>query len=151
MFMKLSLGAFFLRILVEPWQRSTVYVIICVSTVTNFTIGFYDIFFCGNPTSIFDKIFIGKCAPYTANAGILYLQAVVNTLTDVALAMLPVPLLWNSKMNTKSKISVGLILMLASGGCIAAMIRFKYLTAILHPTLSFFSKLNSKSVWLLRS
>jgi hypothetical protein len=115
LFLKLSLCAFFLRILISRLQRSLVYVIIAISTIINLIEGIWINFMCGVPDGKFvPKILAHQCAPRKTQAGIAYSQATVNTFTDVALATIPVWLLWRMQMKIWTKVSVGGILILAT-------------------------------------
>ncbi|QDS73753.1 hypothetical protein FKW77_005031 [Venturia effusa] len=139
LFLKLSLGAFFLRILVTPLQRNTVYFMMVISSISNLMEGIWVIFLCGVPDGqAYLRILEKKCATVPTQAGIAYSQAAVNTVTDIGLALMPVWLLWSMQMKASTKISVGAILLLATGGCIASMVRIKYVGLILDPTFGFF-------------
>jgi hypothetical protein len=116
LFLKLSLCTSFLRILVSRLQRSIVYAIAAIPTIINLVNGIWVNFICGVPDDHFiPKILAHKCAPRRTQAGMAYSQAVVNTLTDIALAALPIWLLWNMQMRGWAKFSVGGILILATG------------------------------------
>jgi hypothetical protein len=52
----------------------------------------------------------GKCNPAQYLADIYYATTAVNIATDWFCALLPVPLLWNVRLNRNAKISVGVIL-----------------------------------------
>lgn len=112
--LKLSLGTFFLRIITSPWQRGVVYTVMVAATFANLTESFYLIFMCGNPHSFLEKILLDKCAPTISMAFVAYGQATVNTLTDITLALLPISILWKANMKRGQKITVGLILTLAT-------------------------------------
>ncbi|QDS68447.1 hypothetical protein FKW77_010814 [Venturia effusa] len=131
--LKLSLGAFFLRIITSPGQRRIVYVVVVAATVANLTEIFYMIFMCGAPNDFARKIILDKCAPTWSIAFVAYGQNTVNTLTDIVLAVLPIPLLWKANMAKVQKWTVGLILTLATTGCISSIVRFVYIHGILHP------------------
>lgn len=96
--LKLNLGAFSLRIITSQWQRCVVYVVMVAATVANLIETFYMIFICGNPHDFAEKIILDKCAPAISMAFVAYGQNTVNTLTDIILALLPIPLLWKTDM-----------------------------------------------------
>jgi len=158
LFLKLSLCAFFLRILISRLQRGFVYAIVAISTITNLVEGIWINFVCGIPDNNFVlKILAHKCVSRWTEAGVAYTQASVNAFTDVALAIIPIWLLWSMQMKIWTKVSVGGILLLATGyvmtwsivallaandmnsGCVASMVRFKYIPLILEPSLGFYS------------
>lgn len=116
LFLKLSLGAFFLRILVTPLQRYCVFAMMAASVVTNLMEGIWVIFLCGIPDGhYYLRILEKKCSSVPTQSGIAYSQAAVNTLTDIGLAAMPVWLLWRMQMKLSTKVSVGAILILATG------------------------------------
>lgn len=112
--LKLSLGAFFLRIITSSWQRGVVYTVMVTATIANLIESFYLIFMCGNPHSFLEKIVLDKCAPTISMAFVAYGQNAVNTLTDITLALMPIPILWRTNMQRGQKWTVGLILTLAT-------------------------------------
>ncbi|TID24479.1 hypothetical protein E2P81_ATG02785 [Venturia nashicola] len=139
LFLKLSLGAFFLRVLVTPLQRCVVFAMMVASVITNLMGGIWVIFLCGVPDGHYHLHIVAReCGSVATQSGIAYSQAAVNTLTDIGLAAMPVWLLWRMEMKTSTKISVGAILILATGGTIASMIRFKYISLILDPKIGFY-------------
>lgn len=116
LFLKLSLGAFFLRVLVTPLQRYFVFAMMVASVITNLMEGIWVIFLCGVPDGHYSlRILEKKCSSVPTQSGIAYSQAAVNTLTDIGLAAMPVWLLWRMEMKTSTKVSVGAILILATG------------------------------------
>ncbi|RDI89753.1 hypothetical protein Vi05172_g749 [Venturia inaequalis] len=129
--LKLSLGAFFLRIITSQWQRRVVYAVMLSATIANLIEAFYVVFMCGDPRDFVEKSVVDQCAPRWSMALVAYGQNTVNTLTDVTLALLPLSLLWKTKMKRAQKWSVGLILTLATAGCISSIIRFVYIPRIL--------------------
>lgn len=116
LFLKLSLGAFFLRILVTSLQRNVVFFMMAAAAVSNLMEGIWVIFLCGVPDGhYYLRILEKKCSTVPTQAGIAYSQAAVNTLTDIGLAAMPVWLLWSMQMKTSTKVSVGGLLVLATG------------------------------------
>jgi hypothetical protein len=114
LFLKLGLGVFFLRILQTPWQRYIVYGVMVLSSTINFFCSFWAIFVCGNPAHYFTNIMTGKCVAQGPWQAIGYLQSATNMATDITLAIMPIPMLWGSKLSFRKKLGVALILMLAT-------------------------------------
>jgi len=112
--LKLSLGSFFLRIITSQWQRAVVYTVMVAATVANLIECFYLIFMCGDPRTFTENIILNKCTPEISMAFVAYGQNTVNTLTDIILALLPIPILWQTNMKRTQKWTVGLILTLAT-------------------------------------
>jgi hypothetical protein len=84
------------------------------STVINLFHIFFVTFRCGDPRHFFDKQINYQCINDTVTVAMAYQQAAVSTITDLIFALLPIPLLWNASMDTRSKISAGLILSLGA-------------------------------------
>ncbi|CAK3773614.1 hypothetical protein DOTSEDRAFT_66792 [Lecanosticta acicola] len=103
------------------WGMSSLFIL---SNLISF---FYIIFRC-NPVSYAWDTSIpgGSCLPAIALADVYYADTAVNILADWFCALLPIPLLWNLKLNTNAKISVGFLLCLGVLASLAACIRLKY-------------------------
>jgi hypothetical protein len=114
LFLKLSLGAFFLRIVVSTTQRRIIYTAIVISTIINFYIICMATFACGNPKWFLAKYVTGKCVSRKVLVFSGFLQASINTLTDLTFATIPFLLLRGSRLPTRVKLYVGGILILAT-------------------------------------
>jgi hypothetical protein len=110
MFLKISLGLFFLRVVLKKWQRKVVYATVFLSTIINIYHTIFIIFSCGDPRYYLEHMVQMKCVRKSVELGLAYEQAAVTTITDFVFALLPLPLLWNASMDRRSKISVGCIL-----------------------------------------
>jgi uncharacterized membrane protein len=104
------LGLFFLRVVVVKIQRRLIIATMIFSTVINFYHIVFAVFQCGNPRHFAERQMHNQCVSQRVAIALGYEQAVVATLTDVIFAVMPIPLLWNAKMDMRSKISVGFIL-----------------------------------------
>jgi hypothetical protein len=105
-FLKLSLGLFFLRIMVENWQNRSIYVIIALNTVVGTAYFFFALFACGvplTPHNYWARRITGKCASFSVILGNGYAYAGLNALTDIALAILPISIVKKSNMTAKEK------------------------------------------------
>jgi hypothetical protein len=115
MTLKISLGIFFARIIVKPWQTGLIYVNVGLNIFSSAAAFFYCLFRCGpNIDDYVIQQLLKKCTPRTLDRFIAYQQAAVTTLTDLVFVTLPIFILWNANMSRKSKISVGFILCLAT-------------------------------------
>jgi hypothetical protein len=113
-FLKLSLGLFFLRVVIRTGQRRFIIGTVAFCGIINVYHTFYVIFRCGDPRHMPENQAKGKCVPSTISLALAYEQAAVQTLSDIIFAVLPIPLLWNATMDRRSKISAGLILSLGA-------------------------------------
>ncbi|KAF2396227.1 hypothetical protein EJ06DRAFT_484040 [Trichodelitschia bisporula] len=148
--LKISLSIFFLRIMVKPWQRNTVYGAVACSTLFGLAYCLFAIFQCGYPKNamvFFIRKLNDKCISTAQNLGMGYTHALITTLTDLIFAILPVAMLKSSNMTSREKWTVGLILIMGAVGGIASMIRFKYIPRLTSASLEFFADATDIAVW----
>jgi hypothetical protein len=114
-FLKLSIGYFFLRLLVTPAQRRTVYTVMYLAGGLNFILSIYDIFQCGNPRDYPLNTELRRgCPPQAVVKATAWTQAIINALTDLVFACIPFWLLNNSMLPRNLKLYVLSILGLAT-------------------------------------
>ena len=114
---KITLGSFFLRITVKPWQRQVAYMTMAVSTVYSIAYFLFVVFQCGLPKGGWEFLMrkiTEKCASRTTWLALSYTHAAIVSLTDVVFAILPMLLLRDSQMRLREKFIVGLVLMLGT-------------------------------------
>jgi hypothetical protein len=112
---KLSISYMLLRI--ANGQKAYVwslYVTMVLFTSMNLIACFYVIFQCWPVSAAWNLVLVktgqGKCLNISILADIYYASTAVNIATAWFTALMPIPLLWNVKLNINSKISVGVIL-----------------------------------------
>jgi hypothetical protein len=114
-FLKLSLGYFFLRLLVTPAQRRTVYTVMYFAVAFNILLSIFDVFQCGNPKDFPLRIQLERdCASQKVQRATAWIQAVLNAITDLTFAAVPFWLLNNSMLPRNLKLYVIGILGLAT-------------------------------------
>jgi hypothetical protein len=131
MLIKISLGIFFLRILVERWQRRIVYFMVTLSTATGFAYFWYAVFQCGLPNSggltFWEKVITKKCntTPLQANSA-AYVHGGVQVLTDISMLLVPLPVIYGARITRKEKQIVFGIFMIAImyDGSISSLIHY---------------------------
>ncbi|KAF3013689.1 hypothetical protein E8E14_001495 [Neopestalotiopsis sp. 37M] len=122
---KLSISFMLVRIAENrSWFVWCQYGIMALFTIMNAIAAFYIIFQCAPVSAAWTNV--GTCNASYILADIYYATTAVNIFTDWATALMPIPLLWNVKMNTNAKLSVGAILGLGIFASISACIRLKY-------------------------
>jgi hypothetical protein len=90
------------------------YSIIIFSTIINFTLSWFVLFFCGTPIHFATKILDGQCLFDTLMVRIVvYMQAASNMVVDIGLLILPISTVSASTMTTGAKLSVLFIFVLA--------------------------------------
>ena len=115
--LKISLGIFFLRVMVEPWQKYSVYFIITIATLIGMAYFFFAIFVCGIPVQaqlFWERRLEESCAGPDVILGISYAHGVISALTDLMLALLPLPMIKRARISCKEKIIVTIIFLIAT-------------------------------------
>ncbi|THW87736.1 hypothetical protein D6D15_06464 [Aureobasidium pullulans] len=139
--LKLSLAFFFLRFVVERWQRVLIYVFLAIFIANSVSSIFLVLFWCSDPTKYAMKTIMGQCTgtnPALNAANIL--QGVLNAATDWLFATLPIFVVLKTQMIKREKAIVAGIFALAVAGSVAAILRAVYWPALVKGTLSGFRK-----------
>jgi hypothetical protein len=111
--LKISLGIFYLRIMVDKTSRRIIYCVVSASGGFGVLYFFFIVFQCGAPIpgpTFWERFISKQCAPNAAVLAMGYTHAIITALTDLTFAILPVKMVWNSKMNVRHKFLVGTIL-----------------------------------------
>ncbi|KAF2760780.1 hypothetical protein EJ05DRAFT_473390 [Pseudovirgaria hyperparasitica] len=129
---KLSIAATYLRIFTEmPYRIATL--LVCGVMIANATAGII--------------ASLAQCQPFSARWNLQIMLhnptsvcidsiqywrwiSFPNIVTDVALLILPLPVVWRLKMSTAQKIALSLVFVTGSVGIIAAIVRFSYFFSI---------------------
>jgi hypothetical protein len=119
MLIKLSLGIFFLRIVMGKWERRLIILMISLSWLVGLGYSFYATFECGIPNGGGVPFWLaritGECNSTTAQiAGTSYTQGAINMLTDIVLLLVPIPTLRASQIPRREKFIVVGILAIAT-------------------------------------
>jgi hypothetical protein len=115
--LKPAIGIYFLRILLQPWQKRIVYAAVALSTAFNVAYFFIICFQCGvthNSYEIFEKFVASKCISAPKILGVAYTHAVITALTDWTFAIMPLAMIKQSKLRTREKFIVGFIILMAA-------------------------------------
>ncbi|KAK8016219.1 hypothetical protein PG993_014408 [Apiospora rasikravindrae] len=127
---KLSIGYMLVRIAQNRkmyiWAQ---YGIMAMFTIMNLIAALYIIFQCMPVSAAWDSKLMAEgthCRDPAILADIYYATTAVNIFTDWATALMPIPLLWNVKLNRNAKVSVAAILGLGIFASLSACIRLKY-------------------------
>lgn len=137
-FLKLSLAAFFLRIVIEPWQRRTIYISTALYTLYTSGYLFVVIFQCGNPSLFLVHRIEGKCISWSIIGPLNYAHGSLNAATDWMFATIPFFMLWKTQIPRQAKISVYCISALGVFGSIASLIRLAYIQGLDSSSFRFF-------------
>lgn len=111
---KLSIGAFFLRLSSKKYQVRTVYITISVVLLFSTMYFFFLLFQCTPINHLWTKYEggHGSCLKNPILANVTYAHAAMSAVTDWAFGILPIFFMWNMQMNPRTKVTVILILSL---------------------------------------
>lgn len=112
--LKLSLGIFFLRIVVRAWQTLIIRAIILVVATYSACYFFVALFQCGAPQNYLENRAKHHCVSDTVVLTTAYAHTTIGALTDWAFVILPIYIVWHANMSTSSKVSVAAILTLGA-------------------------------------
>ncbi|KAI4741375.1 hypothetical protein E4T50_08177 [Aureobasidium sp. EXF-12298] len=146
-FLKLSLAFFYLRIVIQRWQRWVIYITVTVFSLYGLTYAFIYLFRCGS--NVNDQLFYraeGNCIPDNTLFIMTYVFGAVDTLTDFIYAFLPIYVLWNSNMPLGMKFTAGFLLCIGSVSSICALIRVATLSNLTSVT-GFFKQAVQTGLW----
>lgn len=139
-FLKISLGFFFLRIIIEPWQRVVIYICMAISTIYGFVYFGIVTFGCGDPANFLLRTVQHKCISIPdVIIPASYVHTALNAATDWVMAMLPIVTIWKLNMPRITKFWAYLLLALGAAGSIVSLIRFGYVEG-LRPGKHFFKQ-----------
>ncbi|KAH7065288.1 hypothetical protein B0J12DRAFT_589088 [Macrophomina phaseolina] len=88
-----------------------------------------------------------KCLPSLAVTIVSFIQSSINIITDGLCAVLPIPLLWDVKMNLNTKLSVLGLLSLGIFASVSAMIRLNYTVNYMNPTADYLYGVVNLVIW----
>lgn len=143
---KISLGIFYLRFVIRPWQRYACHLTMAVSSSYGVFLFFVALFSCGDPSKFLENSLKGTCIPPEAIYGIQLAGALVNAITDWVLAIVPIYILVKASMPLRAKISGGFVLLLGCCGCVISLLRIQYIKGIL-PGPNFFNSAIDLCIW----
>lgn len=145
--LKISLGIFYLRIVVSQWQRRTVYATVGIAAAYGTYYFFAVLFSCGMPSNFLMNALQGQCSGTPGVRFAINMTAgLVNAGSDLILAVLPVFVIRKSCMPLPAKISACLVLLL---GCVGSAVSIVRLTCIrgLSYDLDFFAVGVDITIW----
>ncbi|KAF2168181.1 hypothetical protein M409DRAFT_53484 [Zasmidium cellare ATCC 36951] len=145
-FLKISLGIFYLRFVIRTWEKYAVYSTIIISTAYGVFLFFIALLNCGNPSKYLENELKGICMPNNAIYPIQLAGALVNACTDWVLAIMPIYILVKGTMPLRVKISAGVVLLLGCTGSVISLVRIQYMKGLL-PGPNFFNTSIDLCIW----
>ncbi|KAI4722198.1 hypothetical protein E4T48_01558 [Aureobasidium sp. EXF-10727] len=128
--LKLSLAIFFLRIVLEKWQRRVILLSTVIFSLYSFGFFFVAIFQCGSPDKYLLHKVQGKCTSWSVLGPLNYTHGVMNAVTDWIFVSLPVLVIRKANMSGRDKSSVILVLVIGVFGSVASVVRLFYIDAL---------------------
>ncbi|KAI1385399.1 uncharacterized protein F4822DRAFT_432250 [Hypoxylon trugodes] len=125
---KVSVGFFLIRI------SPSVYYKRILQGVMTFLIAYTFVCFmtlmlqCKNLAILWDSRVETTCWSQSTLQGLSYANSTVNIVTDIFFALLPIPMLWNVKINARTKASLICVLGLGVFACAAAIVKAAFIT-----------------------
>ncbi|CAI7664486.1 unnamed protein product [Penicillium pancosmium] len=115
---KISIIITLLRITVDRIHAWILYAAISLATVVGVIFLFFTIFQCSPVNHFWHQLSpTGHCVEKNVLIGIAYLYSIGAAITDLTIGLLPVALIWNLRMNSRTKTAIVGIL---GVGCIAS-------------------------------
>ncbi|PQE28739.1 integral membrane family protein [Rutstroemia sp. NJR-2017a WRK4] len=129
--LKISVGLLLLRLVdIKPFYKYLIWIsvgVVSIWTLITFIIGLIQ---CRPLAAAWNPYIPGTCLPSDVVPNFGYAISAETIFFDWLFALLPIPVLWNIKMNNRLKISIALILSLGVVASIATIIRLKYIVAL---------------------
>ncbi|KAM3083597.1 hypothetical protein ACMFMG_004243 [Clarireedia jacksonii] len=127
--LKLSIGIFLLRISVARIHRIIIYAAVIVIEVSSVAYFFIFILQC-IPSEYFWTQYVGgkgKCLNPKITVDASYAYSAITCACDWTLGIIPIFVVWNLQMNSRTKLSVGIILAVGAVASTATIVRLPYL------------------------
>lgn len=145
--LKISLGIFYLRIVVSRWQKRTVYATVGIAAAYGTYYFFAVLFSCGMPSNFLMNALRGQCSgTLEVRFAINIAAGLVNAGSDIILAVLPVFLIRKACMPLPAKISACLVLLLGCAGSAVSIVRLAYIRGLSYD-LDFFAVGVDITIW----
>ncbi|KAI0180439.1 hypothetical protein GGR52DRAFT_243924 [Hypoxylon sp. FL1284] len=149
MFAKFTVGLFLLRICSRAWQRSVICTTLLVCLIYHIFYAFMAAFQC-QPVPFFWLKYnpgaVGKCWSDTLVTGCTYAAAAINAIADWILGLLPIWLVQNLGLSTRSEALVSFTLALGSIASSATIVRIPYIWQLTMPG-DFMYEFTDLAIW----
>lgn len=103
-----------------PWFRKVNFVVLALNIMTMISMFLVSVLQCVPPSGYWDRSVDATCVDGNAfNWG----QAVINTIMDFIILLMPLPIIWNMQTTRRRKIHIWLLFGLGSATCIVSLLR----------------------------
>jgi hypothetical protein len=111
---KISIGLFLLRVVVRPFHRKLVLLVMGLTALTGIVFFFVTLLQCQPISFFWDKnLEGGKCVNVYVIIGLTYLYSAVSAICDFTFGILPIFMVWNLNMARDAKLMLIPILSMA--------------------------------------
>ncbi|KAI2780124.1 hypothetical protein F4815DRAFT_471263 [Daldinia loculata] len=125
---KLSVGFFLLRISPSVYYKRILQGLMTFLMAYTFVSLMTLMLQCNNLAVLWDSRIQTTCWSQSTLQGLSYANSTVNIVTDIFFALLPIPMLWNVKINARKKASLICILGLGVFACAAAIVKAAFIS-----------------------
>ncbi|KAJ8067567.1 hypothetical protein OCU04_004907 [Sclerotinia nivalis] len=149
---KTSIALFYLRILISPWQRLSVKCIMWIVIIFSFTylccavVQCWPIKFIWERFATTSSVGTGSCLPDGVVLGGTYLHCIISAGSDLALALLPIVMIWGVQIPMGLRVIVGGIVLCGAIASTATLIRISTVPNIVEKQDFLFNTV-SLAVW----
>jgi hypothetical protein len=145
--LKISLGIFYLRIVVARWQQVTIYVTVGIAAIYGSYYFFAILFSCGLPANFLLNAIRHECHGTVQSRYAVNMTAgIVNAASDFVLAILPIALIRKACIPLPAKISASLVLLLGCIGSAISVVRLVYIHGLSY-NINYFSVGVNITLW----
>ncbi|CAD6444789.1 1bdca599-df33-495f-b153-99621d112df9 [Sclerotinia trifoliorum] len=128
---KTSIALFYLRILISPWQRLSVKCIMWIVIIFSFTylccavVQCWPVKFTWERFGTNSSLETGSCFPDAVMLSGTYLHCIISAVSDWALALLPIVMIWGVQIPVGLRVIVGMIVLCGIIASTSTLIRIK--------------------------
>ncbi|CAN8099005.1 unnamed protein product [Discula destructiva] len=127
-----SVALFLFRVSVERSHRWIILINLLVVWVISLVFTFVVIFQCSPPSYFYDQALglEGRCMDISVVPSVTIAHSAIGALCDLIFASLPVAMLWNVRLNKRTKVSVAFLLGMGFVSGVALIVRIPYVKVL---------------------
>nr|ALM31974.1 decarboxylase_GME4319 [Daldinia eschscholzii IFB-TL01] len=125
---KVSVGFFLIRISPSIFYKRVLQGVMIFLMAYTFVCFMTLVLQCKNLAILWDNRIQTTCWSQSTLQGLSYANSTVNIVTDLFFAILPIPMLWNVKINARTKASLICVLGLGIFACAAAIVKAAFIS-----------------------
>ncbi|KAI1771496.1 hypothetical protein F4818DRAFT_454617 [Hypoxylon cercidicola] len=145
---KLSAGFFLMRIIPTVYYKRILHGVMAFLIIYTVVCQIALLLQCRNLAIIWDDRVQTTCWPVPTLQGISYTYTVMNIITDLFFALLPIPMLWNVRISTRTKASLICVLGLGVFACAAGIVKAVYLITVSNNTGDYLWDTADITIWI---